>query len=207
MKLKLYTADGASSQEKDYAGVPTFEDGKGSQALKDVIVAHQANLRQGNASTLTRGEMKGGGKKPFRQKGTGMARRGSNTSPILVGGGVVFGPKPRDYSKRVNDKVKKLAFRRALYERAAEGGIDVIENLQVAEPKTGVFNKVLENIQPEGKVLVVDERFEDNTVLAARNIARIGMIDADSLNAYDLLRFKKILISEKGLEKVLARAS
>ena len=207
MKLTVYSSDGSKSQEKEFANMPELEPGKGVQALKDLIVAYQANLRQGNASTLRRGDMKGGGKKPFRQKGTGMARRGSNVSPILVGGGVVFGPKPRDYTKKVNGKVRKLAFQRAIFDKANEGAIQVIEALEVSEPKTKAFNSVLTKIQPKGKVLVVDAQFADNTVLAARNIERVGIIDAASLNAYDLLRYDTVLISEKGLETLLARAS
>ena len=104
MKLKVFNNDGSANGEGDF-DIPVFEDGKGLQAVKEVVVAQAANIRQGSANTKTRGEVRGGGKKPWRQKGTGRARAGSSRSPIWVGGGVVFGPKPRDYSKKINKKV------------------------------------------------------------------------------------------------------
>ena len=106
MKLTVFSPDGKTSSERDFAGLPSFEGDKGLQAVKEVIVAINANNRQGTHSTKTRGEVRGGGKKPWRQKGTGRARAGSIRSPLWVGGGVVFGPKPRDYSKKVNSKVR-----------------------------------------------------------------------------------------------------
>ena len=118
MKLTVFSSDGKTSSEKDFADIPTFEGDRGLQAVKEVIVAINANNRQGTHSTKTRGEVRGGGKKPWRQKGTGRARAGSIRSPLWVGGGVVFGPKPRDYSKKINAKVKQLAFSRALFDRA-----------------------------------------------------------------------------------------
>ncbi len=207
MKLKVYTRDGSSSQEKDFDQFPQMEEGKGRQALKDLIVAYQANARQGTAKAKTRAEVSGTGKKPYRQKGTGNARRGSNRSPIIVGGGVVFGPHPRDYSKHVNKKVRKLAFRRALVDKAAEGGLDLIEAFSVEQPKTKAFVSVLDRIRPEGKVLIVDEQFEDSMVLAARNVERVQMTEADTVNAMDLTRFASVLVSERGFEKILARAT
>ena len=111
MKLVVFSSDGKSSSERDFANVPTFEGDKGLQAVKEVIVAINANNRQGTHSTKTRGEVRGGGKKPWRQKGTGRARAGSIRSPLWVGGGVVFGPKPRDYSKKVNARVDAVTAR------------------------------------------------------------------------------------------------
>ncbi|MGF1450106.1 MAG: 50S ribosomal protein L4 [Opitutales bacterium] len=207
MKLKVYTRDGSSSQEKDFEQFPQLEDSKGRQALKDLIVAYQANARQGTAKAKTRAEVAGTGKKPYRQKGTGNARRGSNQSPIISGGGVVFGPHPRDYSKHVNKKVRKLAFRRALVDKAAEGGLDLIEAFSVDQPKTKLFVSVLNRIRPEGKVLIVDEQFDDSMVLAARNVERVQMTEADTVNAMDLTRYACVLVSERGFEKILARAS
>jgi len=204
MKLKVFTVDGSSSSDKDF-GLREFEGDKGLQALKDVIVAYQANIRQGSAKTKTRAEVSGTGKKPYRQKGTGHARRGSNTSPICVGGGVVFGPRPRSYNKTTNTKVRKLALARALFNKATEGKLLVIEKFDVEQPKTKLFNKVIGNIQSSGKVLVADEHFNDNTILAARNIERVGIIGADSLNAWDVVRYNTVIIGEEGLNKVIAR--
>src|ERR1700675_3874752 len=155
MKLTVFNSDGTASSEKDFAGLPVFEGDKGSQAVKEVVVAINANNRQGTHSTKTRGEVRGGGKKPWRQKGTGRARAGSIRSPLWVGGGVVFGPKPRDYSKKINGKVKNLAFSRALFDRASAGEIDVIEHFEIEPVKTKAVNLVVNRIAPTGKILLV----------------------------------------------------
>lgn len=207
MKLKVYSADGKTSREQDFADLPRFEGDKGVQALKEVIVAINANARLGTHSTKTRGEVSGGGKKPWRQKGTGRARAGSIRSPLWVGGGVVFGPKPRDYSKKINSQVKALAFSRALFERAVAGEIDVIESWTVSQPKTKLFNEVLGRIAPAGKILIVDETFEKNAALAARNVERVSLQEAAKLNSKDLAQYKRIIVSTKGLEKILARVN
>lgn len=204
MKLKVYSTDGASSAEKDFDLV-AFEGDKGLQPLKELIVLYQANARQGTAKAKTRSEVAGTGKKVYRQKGTGHARHGDRQSPIYVGGGVAHGPKVRDWSKAMNKKTRKVAFSRAVYDKATEGELALIEAIAPAEPKTKVFNSVLEKIEPKGKVLLVDQQFTEDTIRAARNIERVHMIDADSLNAWDLVRFDHILISEKGFERVLAR--
>ncbi|WP_309399095.1 50S ribosomal protein L4 [Cerasicoccus maritimus] len=204
MKLKVFTADGASSTEKEYA-IPTFEGDKGLQALKDVVVAYQSNLRQGNAKSKTRGEVRGTGKKVYRQKGTGHARHGDRQSPIYVGGGTAHGPKLRDWTKHANKKVKTLAMRRALFDKATDGELSVIEKFELAAPKTKDFDKIISQIKPEGKILIVDQQFDDNTALSARNLARVHITDSASLNAWDLVRFDNVVISEKGIEQVLAR--
>ncbi len=204
MKLTVFSSDGQTSREQEF-GLPTFEGDKGVQALKEVIVAINANNRLGTHCTKTRGEVRGGGKKPWRQKGTGRARAGSTRSPIWVGGGVVFGPKPRDYSKKVNAKVKALAFSRALFDRAIAGDIAGIDAWQVAEAKTKAINAIISRIAPEGKVLIVDDRFTVEAARAARNIERVSMQEAAELNALDLAQYKKIIMSTKALETVLAR--
>src|SRR5688572_25672132 len=149
MKLTVFTSDAAKSSEQEFK-LPTFEGSKGLQAVKEVVVAHRANARQGTRSTKTRGEVRGGGKKPWNQKGTGRARAGSIRSPLWSGGGVVFGPRPRDFSKKINNKVKALAFSRALYDRAVAGEIEVIETFAPAQPKTKLMNKVVKVIAPKG---------------------------------------------------------
>src|SRR6267142_1104741 len=158
MKLKIFTSDATQSREADF-NLPTFEGSKGLQAVKEVVVAHKANNRQGTHSTKTRGEVRGGGKKPWRQKGTGRARAGSIRSPLWVGGGVVFGPKPRDYSKKINGKVKALAFSRALFDRAVAGDVSIIEAFAPTATKTKVMDQVITRIAPTGHVLIVDEPF------------------------------------------------
>lgn len=207
MKFKYYIADGTAKGEKEFNNVPEFEGDKGVRALKDLVVAYQASLRQGNACTKTRDEVSGTGKKPWRQKGTGMARHGSKRSPIWRGGGVVFGPRPRDYTQKMNKKVKLLGLRRAFWDSATEGSVAVIESLSVAEPKTKAFVSILKNIQPKphGNVLLVDEYFEDNAILSARNVPNVFMIGSESLNAWDLVRFKKVIITERAMNKFLER--
>ena len=209
MKLTVFTSDGKSSREQDYANFPVFEGDnadKGLQALKEVIVAINANNRQGTRSTKTRGEVSGGGKKPWKQKGTGRARAGSTRSPIWVGGGVVFGPRPRDFSKKINSKVKALAFSRALFDRASAGEIDVIEKFDAPKAKTKEMKKVIRTIAPKGKVLVVDETFTLETARATRNLCCVEMQEASKLNTRDLAKYKKIIVSTVALEKIIARA-
>ncbi len=204
MKLTVFSSDGKTSREQDFA-LPTFEGDKGQQAVKEVIVAINANNRQGTHSTKTRGEVSGGGKKPWRQKGTGRARAGSIRSPLWVGGGVVFGPKPRDYSKKINAKVKALAFSRQLFNRATAGEVVVIEDFVANPVKTKIVNEVVARIAPEGKVLLVDSPFSVEAVRAARNIDRISLQEAAKLNTLDLAQYKKIVFSAKALDAVIAR--
>ncbi len=207
MILKIFSPDGTTSREEDFASLPVFEGDKGLQAVKEVIVAHRANARLGTHSTKKRGEVSGGGKKPWRQKGTGRARAGSNRSPLWSGGGVVFGPKPRDYSKKINAKVKALAFSRALFDRASAGEIDVIEHFAIDPVKTKVVNQLVGRIAPAGKILLVDDPFTAETLRAARNHKRISLQEAAKLNTLDLAQYKKIIVSLKALEKIIARAN
>jgi large subunit ribosomal protein L4 len=205
MKLKVYNSDGTFAREADYADIPTFEGDRGLQAVKEVVVAQAANGRLGTHSTLRRGEVRGGGKKPWRQKGTGRARAGSSRSPIWSGGGVVFGPKPRDYSKKVNAKVKALAFQRAFFDRAIAGEIEVIEKLEVANGKTKVLNGALSKILPQGRILLVDAKFEPTSSRAARNLARVATTEASSLNVTELCRYDRILLTSSALDTVVNR--
>ena len=205
MKLKTFKSNGTSSGKKEFA-VPTFEGEKGIQAIKEVITAIRANKRFGTASTKSRSEVRGGGRKPFRQKGTGMARQGSRRSPILVGGGVAMGPKPRDYSKKVNKKVKALAFQRALFDRAVDGSLVVIAEFKVAEPKTKLFVDVLKQIVPErGSILIVDGEFSESVILAARNIAAVDLEEAAYLNTLQLSLYGTIVITKAALAILMER--
>lgn len=206
MQLKTYNSDGSSSGLEEFDGVPAFEDDKGRQALKEVITAIRANNRQGTASSKTRAQVSGGGRKPFRQKGTGMARQGSRRSPILVGGGVAMGPKPRNFGKKVNKKVKALAFQRALSDRAADGSLLVIEEFAVPQAKTRLMVNILKRIVPErGSILMVDREFQELVVLASRNLAAVDLEEAPYLNPLQLSLYDTIVISKAGLETVLNR--
>ena len=207
MKFTVFSPDGTTSREQDFAGLPTFEGDKGLQAVKEVIVAINANNRLGTHSTKTRAEVRGGGRKPWRQKGTGRARAGSSRSPLWSGGGVVFGPKPRDYNKKINGKVRALAFSRALFDRASAGEIAVIENFGFTVKKTKVVNQVVGLIAPKGKILLVDAPFAADTRQAARNLERVSLQEAAKLNTLDLSQYKKIIVSTKALETIIARVA
>jgi len=164
------------------------------------------NQRQGNASAKTRGEVAGGGKKPWKQKGTGRARAGSIRSPLFVGGGVVFPPKPKDYSLKMNKKEKRLAFIEALAQRIQENGLIIVDELQFEAPKTKEAYELLKKLSVE-KALVVLENGMKNTYLSLRNIEGIEVKNVDTLNTYDLLRFKKIIAPKSVVEKINRRIS
>ncbi len=204
MKFKVYTPEGKEDKDKEF-DIPSFDGKQGLQALKDVIVAYQANCRQGNGSAKTRAQVKGSGKKIYRQKGTGNARHGDKQAPIFVGGGVAHPPKPKDWSKQINKKVKQVALKRAVFDRANSGDISLMQGFDAKTPKTKAFASVVDKVYPEGSVLLVDNTFEDNALLATRNIERVHVVDASSVNAWDLVRFSKLLISEAGLEAILKR--
>ena len=206
MKLTVFTSDASKSSEQEFK-LPTFEGNRGLQAVKEVVVAHRANARQGTRSTKTRGEVRGGGKKPWAQKGTGRARAGSNRSPLWVGGGVVFGPKPRDFSKKINGKVKALAFNRALFDRVTSGDVSVIEAFSSKEAKTKAMDAIIGRIAPKGKVLIVDAPFTTEASRAARNLARVTLQVASKLNTLDLVQYGKIVVSSKALEQIIARTT
>ena len=205
MKLKVYTKDGSSFAEQEFENIPEFEADKGLFALKETIVAYQANARQGNASTLDYGHVSGTCRKPFKQKGGGRSRHGTMKSPIHRGGAVVFGPQPRDWSKKINRKVKLLAFARALFDKCSDGGLCVIEAFEAPERKTKAVAKVLSNIKPDGKVLLIDDIFADDFVLASRNLERVNFCESAILSALELIQFDNVIVSRKGLDTVLAR--
>jgi large subunit ribosomal protein L4 len=204
MKLKVFSSDGSQSSEKEFS-IPQFEGDKGLQVLKQVILAYMANRRQGTASTKTRSTVHGTGKKPFRQKGTGTARQGSRVAPQHYHGSVAHGPQPRDFSQRLNKKMRQLALSRALFDRVAEGEVAVIEKWEISERRTKHFDDLLSRIAPKGKLLVLDDSWSDQNLLAARNIQRIELNEASDVNALDLSHHDQVILSEKGLERLLSR--
>jgi len=205
MKLKVYKSDGTSFAEKEF-DIPTFEGDKGVALLKQVIVSYQANKRQGTSKTKDYGEVAGSGKKVLPQKGSGGSRHGDKRAPQMFKGGVVFGPRPRDWSKTITTQAKKLALQRALFELAKDAGLSVIEKFEVAQPKTKLFAKVLTSVSPEGKrLLVVDSAWSEPVLRASRNLERAIFSNSSNLNALDLVRTPRVLISEAGLKKVLER--
>lgn len=208
MKFKVYTADGSSSSEKEFAQFPVFEGEKGRPALRQVLIAYQANQRQGNASTKVRNEVSGTGKKFLKQKGSGGSRHKDRRAPTFVKGGIVFGPRPRDYSQKINAKVRSLALGRALFERAQKGEIELIEGWEVNQPKTKILASVIQKIAPTvNSVLIIDDVFSDNVKLSVRNLPTVIMNEASDLNALDVVSYSKIIMSEKSLNTLLARIS
>lgn len=163
---------------------------------------HLANKRQGTQSTLTRAEVSGGGKKPWRQKGTGRARAGSTRAPHWVHGGVAFAPKPRDYSYNLNRKVKRLALKSALSAKALEDGIIVIDDLKMDEIKTKDFKSFLDRIDVTGKAVLVTEEKNENVYKSARNIPGIETTSALILNTYDIINSRKFVVSQAALKKI-----
>jgi large subunit ribosomal protein L4 len=207
MKFKLYTSDASKVSEIDVKNFPTIEGEKGARALQQYLIAYMANQRQGNASTMSRNQKTSiPGKKIYAQKGTGRSRHGDRTAPQLKGGGVAFGPHPRKYTKKINAQTKTLAFLRALAETGSAGKISLIERFDVgAKPATKALNATLNKIAPKGKMLIVDDTFNAPALLSARNLPRVDVNQAGQLNAFDLIRYPAIIVSQKGLEKILSR--
>jgi large subunit ribosomal protein L4 len=180
------------------------EGGRGTQAVHDVVVAYQANQRMGTASTKTMGEVAGSGKKPWRQKGTGRARAGSFASPLWRGGGVVFGPKPRDFGKKISKSTRKLALRKAMTERLKAGDVVVVEDLKLTAPKTKEFVGVLAALELSGSTLVVTEP-DETLARAARNLAQVEVTTGEEFTTYQALRFDKLLFTRSAFAKVEER--
>ncbi len=204
MKLTVKDTKGNDQGELEVK-FPLIEDGKGTQAVHDVVVAYQAAQRMGTACTKTMGEVAGTGKKPWRQKGTGRARAGSFQSPLWRGGGVVFGPKPRDFGKKVSKKTRQLALRKALSERLKAGDIVVVDDLKLDSPKTKGFIGVMDALALKGQTLVVAHEADRNLALASRNVPEVALITSDALNTYDVLRPAKLLFTRSAFEQVEAR--
>lgn len=178
---------------------------KGKQAVHDTVVAFLAEQRAGSACTKTRAEVRGGGAKPFRQKGTGRARAGSNRSPIWTGGGVTFGPKPRSYDKKVNAKVKTLALRRAFSERIQEGSVLVVDKFELQDHKTQSAVAVFKNLKVDGSALLTVPDYEESVVCATNNLADVVLRKVTSVNVYDMLRFGKIVFTKEALDEFIKR--
>jgi|SRR5690625_629328 len=177
------------------------------QAMFDVVTAQQAAMRQGTSKVKNRSEVRGGGKKPWRQKGTGRARQGSIRSPQWRGGGVVFGPTPRKYNVKLNKKVKGLALRSALSHFNLENKLVVLEGLNVESGKTKDFNQVLKNLNLEGKTIFVDTKLNDINLRASQNLQFVSMQTVKHVSVYELLNNNNLVLTKdaaKALEEALA---
>ena len=200
MAAKVLTADAAKN-----AKITLVEGGRGTQAVHDVVVAMRAARRSGSANSKSKADVNLSGAKPWRQKGTGRARAGYKSSPIWRGGGVVFGPKPRDYSKKVSKTVRRLAFQKALTERITAGDVLTIDSFAVAELKTKAFVSLLKKQTDAKKVLILSDSFDENTYRAARNVGPVLLATAKDVNTEQLLAFDKILVTGAALEQLAGR--
>ncbi len=204
MKLIVKDIKGNAAGEHE-VGFAVIENGKGSQAVHDTVVAHLANQRMGTACAKTAGEVAGTNKKPWRQKGTGRARAGSFQSPLWRGGGVVFGPRPRDFGKKVNAKTRELALRRALTDRLAAGDVLLLDELKLAAPKTKEFMQMLRGLDLAGQTVLICSGDDTNLRLASRNVPGVDFATGETLNTYQVLRSDKLLFTKPAFEKVEQR--
>ncbi len=203
--LTVKNLQGADTDVKVDIQETWLEHTKGAQAVKDSVVAFMARMRSGSASTKTRAQVAGSGAKPWRQKGTGRARDRSAGSPVWVGGGVAFGPHPRNYSLRINKKVEKLALKRAFTDRLTDGDIVLVDEITLNEPKTKEVLAFLKNLQLGENVLILVDEYTENLDLGARNLPNVLVLKASSVNTYLMLLFKKIVITKAGLEALGSR--
>ncbi len=170
--------------------------------VHQVVVAQLANKRQGTKGTKTRAEVRGGGKKPWRQKGTGRARAGSNTSPVWVGGGVVFAPKARDYSKKVNKKVKNLAMRSVFSDKVLNNELRVLDALTLEAPKTKEMIAVLGAIEAPKSTLIVTPEKDEVVLRSSNNIPKVQTTTVGELNVYDMLKYDNLVLTKDALDKI-----
>jgi large subunit ribosomal protein L4 len=204
MKISIKNTTGKNQGELEVK-FAMIENGKGTQAVHDTVTAYRAAQRSGTACTKTAGEVQGSNKKPWKQKGTGRARAGSVRSPLWAGGGVVFGPKPRDFSKKVSKKTRALSLRKALSERIKLGDVIVVDDLKLSSPKTKDFVGVIKALDLSGNTTLVVAAADKNLTLASRNIVGVTLTTGDSLNTYDVLRPDKLLFTKSAFETVEAR--
>jgi len=203
VELPIYKKDGTESGEKLILEEAAFTIEPNYHAIYLAVKVERANNRQGTHSTKTRAEVSGGGRKPWRQKGTGRARVGSIRSPLWVGGGVAFGPKPRDYSLKINKKVKRLARRSALAYKYIAEAIKVVENLDFDQPKARNIRELLTNFGlMDKKVTILVYRMNRNIALSCRNFYNISLLEARNASTYDLLDNEVILFEPEGLKEL-----
>jgi large subunit ribosomal protein L4 len=204
MKLSVKNSQGKAAGELEVK-FELIENGRGTQAVHDTVTAYRAAQRSGTACTKTAGEVSGSNKKPWKQKGTGRARAGSFQSPLWVGGGVVFGPKPRSFAKKVNARTKQLSLRKALSERLKAGDVIVVDDLKLSSPKTKEIIGVIDALQIDGTALIISTGENKNLTRATRNLPNVDLTTSETLNTYDVLRQDKLIFTRGAFEKVEAR--
>ena len=201
MLTKVYNMSGEQVGEIELSEA-VFGITPNESVVHDVVKNHLANKRQGTQSALTRAEVSGGGRKPWRQKGTGRARQGSTRAPQWTHGGIVFAPKPRDYSYTLNKKVRRLALKSALSDKAARQNIVVIDAIRVDAPKTKEFAAFLKAVNVTGKALVVTAEADANVVKSGRNIPGCQVTFANLINVYDIVNAKQLVLDKAALAKI-----
>ncbi len=202
--IKSFNSAGEAAQELSFADDLLVLD-KGEQAVKDTVVAYRNALRAGTACTKSKGEVAGSNKKPWRQKGTGRARAGYRQSPVWRGGGVAFGPKPRDFSQKINRKVARLAYTRALSEKINDGQVAVVERFDLDEPRTKLLKALLARMGYERSVLIVTDDIDEKLLLASRNLSGVEVATAAEVNVYSLLLYRNIVATRSGFDALTAR--
>lgn len=197
VKLDVYSLEALKVKEIELNDL-VFGITPNNQAIFDAVLLYQASIRQGTHSTKTRSEVSGGGKKPFRQKGTGRARQGSTRATQFRHGGIAFGPKPRDYGFKLNRKVRRLALRSALSQKVLDSSFTVVESLKMENVKTKEFKKVMDSFKFEDKTLFVCDITEDfdNAYLSMRNLSNVMLLTVEELNVYDIVNADRIVITE-----------
>jgi len=200
-KVDLYNIKGDKTGAQELSDA-IFAVEISTAAMHQAVVTYNANQRQGTQSTLTRAEVSGGGKKPWRQKGTGRARVGSSRNPIWKHGGVAFAPKPRDYSKKMNKKTRRLALKSALTCKVNDGEIVILENLDLDSLKTKNMLAILKSLGIEGKALVVTDGVNENAVRSTGNIPGVDTVIATSLNTYDILSHEKFIVTKEAISRI-----
>ncbi len=205
-KIAVYNQSGANVKEIELNDA-VFGIEPNKQAMFDMVLLQRASIRQGTHKVKNRTEVAGGGKKPWRQKGTGRARQGSIRAPQWRGGGVVFGPTPRKYGFKLNRKVGRLALRSALSCKVIDSELTVLDQISMETPKTKEMLKVLENLKAPRKTLIVVDEINENVMLSARNIPGVMVLESNKINVYDILNANKLIVTEaavKAIEEVLA---
>ncbi len=206
MKVTLKAKDGKDAGEHEIA-FDVLENAKGTQAVHEVVTAYRAAQRSGTAKTKDRSEVAGTGKKPWRQKGTGRARVGSRRNPVWRGGGVAHGPRPRDYSKKVNQKTRKLALRKALGERLKDGDVIVVDDLALETKRTKDFIRMMVELRVDENttVLLVDDAANENLRLGSRNVPGVDTETGATLNTYQVLLYDKLIFARDAFQTVEGR--
>ena len=201
LKVAVYNQDGANVNEIEL-NEAVFGIEPNKQTMFDMVLLQRASIRQGTHDTKGRSEVRGGGKKPWRQKGKGRARQGSIRAPQWRGGGTVFGPTPRKYGFKLNKKVARLALKSALSCKVRDEEFKVLDTIAFDAPKTKDMVKVLANLNVEGKTLLVMDEINENVALSARNIPNVMILDAAGINVYDILNSSNMICTEAAIKKI-----